>query len=89
VGFQISVDVFKPSGKWGYSEKSKLSDCHKYIMGFDLERLIRNNAGEVWHYSPLGGGFKAGYIYVVQVEYPPEVNNWCFRLIDKTGENDA
>ena len=82
--FKITVTAFKETGKYYSSQVTILKKDHQFIHGFDLEDLIRKNAKEVHEYSPISGGFSEGLFYTVEVEYPPEVNNFCNRLFDKT-----
>ena len=84
MSFKIAVEVYKETGKHYAGQDGVLQKIHEYIHGFDLEKLIRENEESVHCYSPIEGGFKDGFFYVVKVEYPNEVNNYCNRMFDKT-----
>ena len=86
MSFKITTTAFKETGKYYTSQVGVLLKHHRYMMGFDFEKMVRNNDPDVHMYSGLSGGFSSRYYHVIDIEYPPEVNNFCTRLIDKTKE---
>lgn len=91
--WQISVVAFKPSGKWAYGGPTIehdpnapriLTEAHQNEFSNTLRGLIEENDPSVHQYSPTLGGFKDGYYYVIEIQFPAYVNDHCHFLLDKT-----
>jgi hypothetical protein len=80
--WQISVMVFKRSGKLYAQELTDLKENHRQLRGLDLKDLIKANSPAVKEYSPVMSGFGSpDFAYVVDVHYPDEVQDFCTFLI--------
>lgn len=79
----ITVQTYKPRGKWYAGSTSRLKPEHIEMFGFQLEELIRKNDQSVQEYSGVVNGFDEQFLHTIEVDYGDDGDgkNFCHFML--------